>query len=166
MGVSGCGKTTVASILAGRLGWTFQEGDALHPQTNVEKMAAGHPLTDADRWPWLATVADWIDHRVDAGENGLITCSALKRSYRDLINRRGAGLIFVFLAGSKETIAARLSARHGHFMRASLLASQFADLEEPAADEPAIRVDIGPPAAEIAEQIIERVGLTEQAKTP
>ena len=164
MGVSGCGKTTVAAILASRLGWPFEEGDALHPQANIEKMAAGHPLTDADRWPWLAKVADWIDERLDAGENGLITCSALKRSYRDLINRRGSGLIFVFLAGSKETIAARLAARHGHFMRASLLDSQFADLDEPAADEPAIRVEIGPPAAEIAEQIIEDFGLAERAK--
>ncbi|TMG15541.1 MAG: gluconokinase [Chloroflexi bacterium] len=164
MGVSGCGKTTVAAILASRLGWPFEEGDALHPQANIEKMAAGHPLTDADRWPWLAKVADWIDERLDAGENGLITCSALKRSYRDLINRRGSGLIFVFLAGSKETIAARLAARHGHFMRASLLESQFADLEEPAADEPAIRVDIGPPAAEIVEQIMEDFGLAERAK--
>jgi len=164
MGVSGCGKTTVAAILASRLGWPFEEGDALHPQANIEKMAAGHPLTDADRWPWLAKVADWIDERLDAGENGLITCSALKRSYRDLINRRGSGLIFVFLAGSKETIAARLAARHGHFMRASLLDSQFADLEEPAADEPAIRVDIGPPAAEIVEQIMEDFGLAERAK--
>jgi len=164
MGVSGCGKTTIAAILASRLGWPFEEGDALHPQANIEKMAAGHPLTDADRWPWLAKVADWIDERLDAGENGLITCSALKRSYRDLINRRGSGLIFVFLAGSKETIAARLAARHGHFMRASLLESQFADLEEPAADEPAIRVDIGPPAAEIVEQIMEDFGLAERAK--
>ncbi len=164
MGVSGCGKTTVAAILASRLGWPFEEGDALHPQANIEKMAAGHPLTDADRWPWLAKVADWIDERLDAGENGLITCSALKRSYRDLINRRGSGLIFVFLAGSKETIAARLAARHGHFMRASLLDSQFADLDEPAADEPAIRVEIGPPAAEIAEQIIEEFGLAERAR--
>lgn len=163
MGVSGCGKTTVAAILAGRLGWPFEEGDALHPQANIEKMAAGHPLTDADRWPWLAKVAHWVDERLNAGENGLITCSALKRSYRDLINRRGSGLIFVFLAGSKETIAARLAARHGHFMHASLLDSQFADLEEPAADEPAIRVDIGPPAAEIAEQIMEDFGLAERA---
>ena len=164
MGVSGCGKTTVAAILASRLGWPFEEGDALHPQANIEKMAAGHSLTDVDRWPWLAKVADWIDKRLDAGENGLITCSALKRSYRDLINRRGSGLMFVFLAGSKETIAARLAARHGHFMPASLLDSQFADLDEPAADEPAIRVEIGPPAAEIAEQIIEDFGLAERAK--
>jgi gluconokinase/shikimate kinase len=164
MGVSGCGKSTVAAILASRLGWPFEEGDALHPQANIEKMAAGHPLTDADRGPWLAKVADWIGKRLDAGENGLITCSALKRSYRDLINRRGSGLTFVFLAGSKETIAARLAARHGHFMRASLLDSQFADLEEPAADEPAIRVDIGPPAAEIAEQIIEDFGLAARGK--
>ena len=164
MGVSGCGKTTVAAILASRLGWPFEEGDALHPQANIEKMAAGHSLTDVDRWPWLAKVADWIDKRLDAGENGLITCSALKRSYRDLINRRGSGVMFVFLAGSKETIAARLAARHGHFMRASLLDSQFADLDEPAADEPAIRVEIGPPAAEIAEQIIEEFGLAERAR--
>jgi len=162
MGVSGCGKTTVAAILAGRLGWPFEEGDALHPQANIEKMAAGHPLTDADRWPWLTKVSDWIDERFDAGENGLITCSALKRSYRDLINRRGSGLIFVYLAGSRETIEARLTLRHGHFMRASLLASQFADLEEPAVDEPAIRVDIGPPAEKVAEEIIAALGLAER----
>jgi gluconokinase/shikimate kinase len=164
MGVSGCGKSTVAAILASRLGWPFEEGDALHPQANIEKMAAGRPLTDADRLPWLAKVADWVDERIGAGENGLITCSALKRSYRDLINRRGSDLMFVFLAGSKETIAARLAARHGHFMRASLLDSQFADLEEPAADEPAIRVDIGPPAADIAERIIEDFGLAARGK--
>ena len=157
MGVSGCGKSTVGVILASRLGWPFEEGDALHPQANVEKMAAGHPLTDADRWPWLAKVADWIDERLEAGENGLITCSALKRSYRETINRRGSGVLFVFLAGSKETIASRLVARQGHFMRASLLDSQLADLEAPGADEPAIRVDIGPPAVEIAERIMERL---------
>jgi gluconokinase len=164
MGVSGCGKTTVAAILAGRLGWPFEEGDALHPQANIEKMAAGHPLSDADRWPWLGKVADWIGDRLDAGETGLITCSALRRSYRELINRRGSGLIFVFLAGSKETIAARLAARHDHFMRASLLDSQFTDLEEPTTDEPAVRVDIGPPPAEIADKIMEDLGLAGRAK--
>ena len=87
MGVSGSGKTTVAGILAGRLGWPFEEGDALHPQANIEKMRAGQALTDADRLQWLAMVAEWVDSRLDAGENGLITCSALKRSYRDVINR-------------------------------------------------------------------------------
>jgi len=161
MGVAGSGKTTVAAILAGRLGWPFEEGDALHPQANIEKMAAGHPLTDVDRWPWLAKVADWVDERLDARENGLITCSALKRSYRDLINRRGSGVMFVYLAGSEETIAARLAARHGHFMPPSLLDSQLADLEEPTPDEPAIRIDIGPPAAVIAQEILEDFGLAE-----
>src|SRR5438067_334691 len=159
MGVSGCGKTTVAAILASRLGWPFEEGDALHPQANIEKMAAGHPLTDADRWPWLAKVADWIDERLDAGENGLITCSALKRSYRDVINRRGSGVVFVFLAGSKATIAQRLAARQAHFMPLSLLDSQFADLEDPQPDEPHITVDIGPPPTVIAQGIWRELGL-------
>jgi gluconokinase len=161
MGVSGCGKTTVAAILAGRLTWPFEEGDAMHPQSNIEKMAAGHPLTDDDRWPWLEKVARWVEERLDAGENGLITCSALKRSYRDVINRRGSGVVFVYLAGSRETIAARLAVRHGHFMPSSLLDSQFADLEEPTSDEPAIRVDIGPPADVIAQSILERLGLSD-----
>jgi gluconokinase len=160
MGVSGCGKTSVAAILSGRLGWPFEEGDALHPPANVEKMKAGHPLTDEDRAPWLAQVADWVDQRLDAGGNGLITCSALKHSYRQLIDRRGSGVMFVYLAGSRETVAARLAARMGHFMPPSLLASQFADLEEPSADEPAIRVDIGPPPSDIAQTIIDRLQLS------
>lgn len=159
MGVSGCGKTTVAAILAGRLGWPFEEGDALHPPSNIEKMKAGHPLTDEDRAPWLEKVAGWVDERLDAGENGLITCSALKRAYRDVIDRRGAGVEFVYLAGSRETIAARLAARHGHFMPSSLLDSQFADLEEPAADEPAMRIDIGPAPSAIAQTITETLDL-------
>jgi gluconokinase len=161
MGVSGCGKTTVAAILAGRLGWQFAEGDAMHPQSNIEKMEAGHPLTDEDRWPWLQKVAEWVDDRLDAHENGLITCSALKRTYRDVINRRGSGVVFVFLAGSKETIAARLAARHGHFMPPSLLDSQFADLEEPTPDEPEIRVDVGPAPNVIAQRIVEELGLND-----
>jgi carbohydrate kinase (thermoresistant glucokinase family) len=161
IGVAGSGKTTVAAIVAGRLGWPFEEGDDMHPASNIEKMAAGLPLTDADRLPWLERVTEWVEKRLDAGENGLITCSALKRSYRDLINRRGSGVVFVYMAGSKETIAARLAARHGHFMPSALLDSQFADLEEPAPDEPAMRVDIGRPASVIAQEILEGFGLTE-----
>jgi gluconokinase len=160
-GVSGCGKTTVAAILAGRLGWRFEEGDAMHPRSNIEKMEAGHPLTDDDRAPWLEKVAEWVDKCLDAGENGLITCSALKRSYRDVINRRGSGVVFVFLAGSRETIAARLAVRHGHFMPSTLLDSQFADLEEPTSDEPEIRVDIGPAPGVIAQGILEELGLSD-----
>ncbi|MHB8587496.1 MAG: gluconokinase [Candidatus Dormibacteraceae bacterium] len=159
MGVSGCGKTTVAGILARRLGWPFEEGDALHPQSNIEKMKAGQALTDADRQSWLVKVAEWIDERLDAGENGLITCSALKRSYRDVINRRGSGVVFVFLAGSQATIAPRLAARRAHFMPASLLDSQFADLENPEPDEPHMRVEIGAPPGVIAEGILRELGL-------
>ncbi|RAN69475.1 carbohydrate kinase [Bacillus sp. SRB_336] len=159
MGVSGCGKTTVAALLAGRLGWPFEEGDALHPQANIDKMAAGHPLNDDDRWPWLEKVAHWVEERLDQGQNGVITCSALKRSYRDVINRRGSGVKFVFLAGTRETIAARLASRHGHFMPPELLASQFADLEEPGPDEPGDRFDIGPAPAEIARRIADTFGL-------
>lgn len=131
----------------------------MHPQSNIEKMAAGHPLTDDDRRPWLAKIADWVGQRLDSGENGVITSSALKRSYREVINRRGSGVEFVFLAGSKETIAARLAARQGHFMPSRLLDSQFADLEEPGPDEPAIRVDIGSNPDALADVIIERLGL-------
>jgi gluconokinase len=159
MGVSGCGKSTVAALLAGWLGWAFEEGDALHPAANVEKMAAGHPLTDDDRRPWLSRVSAWIDGRLDAGDNGIITCSSLKRAYRDVLDHRRAGVVFVYLAGDRDTIAARLAARQGHFMPTALLTSQFADLEEPGRDEPALRVDIGTSPPEIAQQIRERLRL-------
>lgn len=159
MGVEGSGKTTIGSVLARRLGWPFEEGDALHPQANVDKMRAGHPLTDADRRPWLEAVTAWVEARLDAGENGVITCSALKRAYRDMIDRRGHDVVFVFLRGSRETVAARLGERHGHFMPAALLTSQLADLEPPADDESAITVDIGRPPDAIADEIIARLGL-------
>ena len=159
MGVSGSGKSTVAALLAGRLGWPFEEGDALHPPANVAKMHAGQPLTDEDRAPWLAKIADWVDARLDAGECGIVTCSALKRAYRALIDRRGRGVVFVFLTGSPETIAARLAARQGHFMPASLLASQLEALEPPGTGEPEIQVEIGAPPAQVADAIVARLGL-------
>ncbi|GAA3875812.1 gluconokinase [Leifsonia kafniensis] len=161
MGVSGCGKSTVAAMLAGRLHWEFEEGDSLHPAANIEKMAAGHPLTDADRMPWLALVADWIEGRLDAGENGVITCSALRRSYREIVNRRNSGVLFVYLAGSRELIESRMAARQGHFMPTALLDSQFATLEAPGSDEPAISVAIGRKPKAIAKSIITELHLTD-----
>jgi gluconokinase len=160
MGVSGCGKSTIAQALSDRLGWPFEEGDSLHPAANVAKMAAGHPLTDADRWPWLEKVADWIEGELDSGRNGIVTCSALKRSYRDILDRRGSGVEFVYLAGTHAEIEARLNHREGHFMPASLLDSQFATLEEPAADEPAIRVDIEPGTVQVVSNILSELKLS------
>jgi gluconokinase len=160
MGVSGSGKTTIGQLLAQRLHWPYEEGDALHPPANVAKMHAGHPLDDADRAPWLAKVADWVDARLDAGECGVITCSALKHAYRALIDRRGKGVEFVYLHGTRELIASRLAGRQGHFMPASLLESQFAALEEPAAGEPVVRVEIGASPEIIAANVIDALGLT------
>lgn len=157
MGVSGCGKSTVAGLLAGRLGWDLEEGDDLHPSANVAKMAAGVPLTDDDRWPWLARVAAWIREHTDAGRPGVITCSALKRAYRDVL--RGPDVVFVYLHGSKELIAARLAARHGHYMPTSLLDSQFATLEPPAGDEHALEIEIDAAASVQADRIVERLHL-------
>jgi gluconokinase len=152
MGVSGAGKSSVAALLAGRLGWPFAEGDDMHPQANIDKMAAGHPLDDADRWPWLERVAAWTRDRVAAGAGGIVTCSALKRRYRDVL--RGPGVLFVYLTSSKEQIAERLLARHGHFMPAALLDSQFADLEPPEPDEQALIIEVTGTAQETAAAIL------------
>jgi carbohydrate kinase (thermoresistant glucokinase family) len=145
MGVSGSGKTTVGKALAEALGWPFEEGDDLHPPANVAKMKAGVPLTDEDRAPWLAAVARWIDDQALRGEPGVITCSALKRAYRDRLRADRPHLWLVFLEGSRRVIAERLAQRHGHFMPASLLDSQLAALEPPGEDEPVIDVDIEAP---------------------
>jgi carbohydrate kinase (thermoresistant glucokinase family) len=161
MGVSGCGKSTTAGVLAGRLGWDLGEGDDMHPPENVAKMAAGHPLTDEDRWPWLEHVAAWIRERTDARRPAIITCSALKRSYRDVL--RGEHVVFVYLHGTREQIATRLAVRHGHYMPLSLLDSQLATLEPPGADERAVAIDIGPPPGVQADEIVERLGLEPSA---
>lgn len=159
MGVSGCGKSTVAGLVAEHLGWELEEGDALHPEANIAKMSSGQPLTDEDRWPWLERVAEWAEARLAVGSGGVITCSALKRSYRQLLGRRGSGIVFVHLVGSRELLAQRLSEREGHFMPPTLLDSQLADLEPLGVDEPHVRVEVGPPAAELARQVVEELRL-------
>jgi gluconokinase len=157
MGVSGCGKSTVAGLLASRLGWDLAEGDDLHPRANIVKMSAGKPLNDADRWPWLARVADWIHAEIDAGRPGVVTCSALKRSYRDVL--RGPGVTFVHLTGPRELIATRLATRHGHFMPPELLESQFTTLEPPGPDEQAITVSITGSPEDEADRIVQALQL-------
>ncbi len=157
MGVAGCGKSTVGRVLADRLGWDFGEGDDLHPAANVAKMAAGRPLTDGDRRPWLALVRGWIDEHVAAGQPGVLTCSALKRAYRDVL--RDPHVVFVHLSGGRAQLAARLAARRGHYMPVALLDSQLADLEPPGPDEQALTVDIAAPPADQAARIVAVLGL-------
>ncbi len=158
MGVSGSGKTTVDALLAGHLGWPYAEADSFHPAANIEKMAAGIPLTDADRVPWLAAIGQWIDAEVAAGRPGVVTCSALRRAYRDQLRAGRPQVQIVYLQGSRDLIASRLAARHGHFFRADMLDSQFATLEEPTPDEGAFVVSIGRTPKEIVEEIIRRLG--------
>jgi gluconokinase len=158
-GVSGSGKTTVGESLARRLAWPFTDGDSLHPAANIAKMRAGVPLTDEDRWPWLAAVAAVIDERIAAGQSAVVACSALKRSYRDLLLAGRPAVSMVFLDVDRDLLAARLAARHGHFFRADLLASQLADLENP---QPAERILVLPAVGtpeQIALQIISRLQL-------
>lgn len=157
MGVSGSGKTTVAGLLAERLGCAFQDGDNLHPRENVEKMKSGTPLTDADRIPWLQAIGRRIDAWRERGETGVVTCSALKRSYRDLIVGDRQNVVLVYLKGPQSLIHERLTARTSHFMPVGLLDSQFATLQEPAPDERAIVVDIGWEPAQIVTVIVERL---------
>lgn len=157
MGVSGSGKSTVAGLLSGRLGWDLAEGDDLHPESNVAKMHAGQPLTDEDRWPWLESIADWIRAHTGAGNPGVVTCSALKKRYRDVL--RGEGVVFVFLEGSRDKISDRLASRHGHFMPPALLESQFDALEAPTADENFISLSVSATPAEEAQEIITRLNL-------
>jgi ribose 5-phosphate isomerase A len=158
MGVSGVGKSAVAQQLAARLGWPFQEGDALHPEANVAKMQAGIPLKDPDRQPWLERVAAWIDDQRVKKQPGIITCSALKRSYRQIIIGDRPEVRLIYLRGSRDLIAQRLAGRSGHFMPASLLQSQIDTLEEPGPDEDPLTVDVKAPASQIAEEIIRLLG--------
>jgi carbohydrate kinase (thermoresistant glucokinase family) len=154
MGVSGAGKSTVGSLLAERLHRTFVEGDSLHPPQNVEKMKHGVPLADADRIPWLKAIASRIDAARKTRERIVVTCSALKRAYRDMLSAGHDDVSFVYLQGTKKLIARRIENRADHFMPPQLLESQFSDLEEPAADEPALAVPIDPAPEEIVKSIV------------
>lgn len=154
MGVSGSGKTTVSVLLAAALGCQFQEGDDLHPPENVAKMHSGTPLTDADRLPWLRKIAAEIEGWRARGESGVLTCSALKRSYRNIIIGNRPEVTLVYLKGSHELIHRRIAARHEHFMPVALLDSQFATLQEPTPDEHPVTVDVGGRPAEIVAEIV------------
>ena len=153
MGVSGCGKSSVGAGLAARLGLNYRDGDDLHPPENVAKMRAGMPLTDGDRWPWL----DRVGQVLLAEAPVIVGCSALKRAYRDRIRTAAGGPVtFVHLAGSQEVIAARMALRQGHYMPLSLLDSQFAALEPPAAEE-AITVSIDQPLEALVADILRQL---------
>ncbi len=157
MGVSGVGKTTIARALDDALEWPFQEGDDLHPPGNIDKMASGRSLTDEDRAPWLHAVAAWIEARRQAGEPGVITCSALRRSYRDTIKNGHEDVRIVYLRADRVVIAERLSTRMHHYMPADLLESQLATLEEPQPDENPLTVQVHGSVEEIAGEIVQRL---------
>ncbi|MEU8582477.1 gluconokinase [Streptomyces abikoensis] len=152
MGVAGTGKTTVGPLVAEALGVPYAEGDDFHPPANIAKMSAGTPLDDDDRAPWLDAIGDWAHGRADGG--GVVSCSALKRAYRDRLRAAAPGLVFLHLTGDRELIAGRMAARKGHFMTTRLLDSQFATLEPLGADEAGIAVDVAPEAAVIAERAV------------
>ena len=157
MGVSGSGKTTVAIRLAEALHCQFREGDDFHPPSNVEKMRGGMPLTDADRLPWLRKIAAQIDDWRSRDESGVLTCSALKRAYRNIIIGDRKDVTLVYLRGSRELIHQRMMARHKHFMPVALLDSQFATLEEPGPDENAVVVDVNGSPEEIVVEILRQL---------
>lgn len=159
MGVSGTGKTTIALALAERLGWTYAEGDEFHSSENVSQMTRGLPLTDEDRMPWLLAITRWIESRNGLGESTVVTCSALKRSYRDVLGSAEGDVRFIHLLGDPEAIQARIKARTGHFMPETLLPSQVSTIEPLQDDERGIIVEnVGTPA-QVCSNIIDRLGL-------
>ena len=159
MGVSGSGKSTIGTKLAERLGWNFEDGDKFHPASNVAKMSAGHPLTDEDRWPWLQAIADEIDQACKADRRAVIACSALKRTYRDILVHGRRDVRIIYLKGTQELIADRLAQRKGHFMPPGLLTSQFKTLEPPDATENPVTVSIDASVEAIVEDAIRQLRL-------
>mgnify|MGYP002724249365 CR=1 FL=1 len=161
MGVSGCGKTTAAELAADLTGWPYAEADEFHPQANIDKMASGHPLDDDDRRPWLEAMRDWMTDRATEGTSAgtVVTCSALKRSYRDILRGAEGRVVFVHLYGEASVIEERLAHRKGHFMPASLLPSQYADLEQLQDDEDGVTVDLARTPREIVDAGLAHAGI-------
>jgi carbohydrate kinase (thermoresistant glucokinase family) len=157
MGVSGSGKSTIGALLAEALGWPFADADGFHPAANVAKMAAGQPLTDEDRWPWLDAIAAHIEAARAAGQPVVVACSALRRAYRERLRAGHGDLIFLHLAGAPGVIAERQAARQGHFMPPSLMASQFATLEDPAAEADAVIVSVSASPHEVVAAALDQL---------
>jgi gluconokinase len=158
MGVSGSGKSTIGDKLADRLGWSYEDGDKFHPASNVAKMSAGQPLTDEDRWPWLAAIAKEIDRVCEAGEHAVIASSALKRAYRDVLVHGRNDVRIIYLKGTQDLIAGRLALRKGHFMPPGLLASQFKTLEPPDQSENPVIVSIDASVEAVVDDIVHKLG--------
>jgi gluconokinase len=160
MGVSGSGKTTVAHGLAAATGLLFAEADDFHSRANVEKMRAGTPLDDDDRWPWLRDLAEWMAERATEGRSTVIACSALRRSYRDVLAQGPPSIDFVHLDGPVAVIRDRMASRTGHYMPASLLDSQVATLEPLQPDESGIELDVSLPPEELVARAVRGLDLT------
>ena len=166
MGVSGSGKSTIGALLAERLGWPFADADGFHPAANIAKMAAGQPLTDADRWPWLDAIAAHIEAARAAAQPVVVACSALRRTYRDRLRAGHKDLIFLHLAGEAGLIGERQAARQGHFMPPSLMASQFATLEDPAAEADAVTVSVQASPAQVVEAALTQLTIAGAISPP
>jgi gluconokinase len=158
MGVSGCGKSTVAEGLSTALGWEFAEGDDFHPAANVAKMQGGTPLTDADRWPWLEAIGEWISGKEGRGESAVVTCSALRRVYRDVLRRGRPHVRFLHVTAESDVLMDRMEHRAGHYMPSSLLESQLAALEPLEADEPGVVITNQGSAAQVLDRALEALG--------
>jgi gluconokinase len=160
MGVSGVGKSTVAKGISLTLGWTYAEGDAFHSKANVAKMASGRPLTDEDRWPWLASIGEWMSGEISEGHSSVITCSALRRAYRDVLREGRPEVLFCHLVAGEDLVADRISHRESHFMPGSLLHSQYETLEPLEPDEPGVVVPVDGTAAEVLTRTLDALGIT------
>lgn len=162
MGVSGSGKSTVAKGISTVTGWEFAEGDAFHSDANVAKMKAGEALTDEDRWPWLEAIGAWISSKEQAGESAVITCSALRRAYRDVLRKDRPHVRFLHLTAPSELIRDRVEHRPGHYMPASLLPSQLATLEPLEPDEPGIAISNEGTAAVVLDRALSALGVRKE----